>query len=113
MKIPPTAVIAAEKLTEYLLVPKSRNDKSKFLARAGFTQDNPDKLKSAIRILSDEVEAIQDKMTEYGTSYRVEGDLVGEDGGKLAVVLVWFQCASDGRFYFVTLRPSKGVSGED
>ena len=36
MKIPPDALIAPEKLTKYLLVPLSKSDKSRYLARAGF-----------------------------------------------------------------------------
>ncbi|MBD2204797.1 hypothetical protein H6G33_13520 [Calothrix sp. FACHB-1219] len=37
MKIPPDAIIADEKITRYLLVPREQDDKSKFLAQAGFT----------------------------------------------------------------------------
>jgi len=33
------------KLTRYLLVPLARGDKSAFLARAGYTADNPDCLR--------------------------------------------------------------------
>jgi len=40
MLIPPDAEIASEKLTHYLLVPKPLDDKSKFLARAGFSPAN-------------------------------------------------------------------------
>jgi hypothetical protein len=34
------AIIAEEKLTKYLLVPLPKDDKSQFLARAGYTVDN-------------------------------------------------------------------------
>jgi len=34
--IPSDAIIAREKLTRYLLVPKSTNDKCRYLAQAGF-----------------------------------------------------------------------------
>jgi hypothetical protein len=37
LKIPSNAVIPKEKLTCYLLVPRTKDDKSKFLAQAGFT----------------------------------------------------------------------------
>ena len=40
MKIPSDAVIPRDKLTKYLLVFQPENDKSQFLAQAGFTQDN-------------------------------------------------------------------------
>ncbi|MEA5605747.1 hypothetical protein [Nostoc sp. UHCC 0252] len=53
MKIPLDAIIADEKITRYLLVPREQDDKSKFLALAGFTQDNPELLKAAIRQLAD------------------------------------------------------------
>ncbi|BAS55539.1 hypothetical protein NIES2135_51770 [Leptolyngbya boryana NIES-2135] len=45
----------------YLVVQKLRHDKSKFLAPAGFTQENPEGLKAAILSLADEGEAIADK----------------------------------------------------
>lgn len=75
MKIPSDAVIADEKLTQYLLVFKARNDKSKFLAAGGFTQENPKQLKEAIRRLANEADALEEKSTEYGTSYQVKGKL--------------------------------------
>jgi hypothetical protein len=51
MKIPEEAVIPDEKITCYLLVWKTRNDKSKFLAQAGFTQNKAEDLKLALQIL--------------------------------------------------------------
>ena len=36
MKIPEDAIIPMEKLTAYLLLPRPGDDKSKFLAQAGF-----------------------------------------------------------------------------
>lgn len=42
MKLPSDAHIAQEKLTRYLLQPRPEDDKSAFLARAGYTLDNPD-----------------------------------------------------------------------
>lgn len=107
MKIPPDAVIADEKLTEYLLVPKARNDKSKFLAGAGFTEANPEALRTAIRALAKEVEAVKEKTTKYGTAYQLKGDLLGLDNRQLPVILVWFQRDADGKLSFVTLKPDQ------
>lgn len=42
MKIPVDAIISNDKLTQYLLVPRQKNDKSGFLAQAGFTMENPE-----------------------------------------------------------------------
>jgi hypothetical protein len=53
MKIPVDAIIPESKLTKYLLVSKSRNDKSRFLAQGGFTLKNWQKLKIAIQNLID------------------------------------------------------------
>ena len=66
MKISSDAIIPEEKLTRYLLVPKPQDDKSKFLAQAGFTQDNPAELLSAIRQLAESIEAAEDGNNEYG-----------------------------------------------
>ena len=41
MHIPVEAVIPEEKLTRYLLLHREYDDKSRYLAQAGFTQDNP------------------------------------------------------------------------
>lgn len=100
MKIPLDATITAdEKITRYLLVPREQDDKSKFLAQAGFTPDNPELLKAAIRQLSDSIEAIQDRDNEYGVFYRVTGELIGLEEQNLAVITVWLQRAVDGKFH--------------
>lgn len=96
MRIPDDAIIPEDKLTRYLLVHKARNDKSKFLAQAGFTLQNPETLLAAIRSLVALVAAVEDESNEYGTFYRVEGDLLGVDGSKLAVTTIWLQRRLDG-----------------
>ncbi|MBW4630730.1 MAG: hypothetical protein KME30_02150 [Iphinoe sp. HA4291-MV1] len=107
MKIPADAIIPNDKLTRYLLVYKARNDKSKFLAQAGFIQENPEALRAAIESLAELVEAVEDGTNEYGIFYRVEGDLNGINGMNLSVVTIWLQRQSDGKFQFVTLKPRK------
>lgn len=112
MKIPPDAIIADEKITCYLLVPRQQDDKSKFLAQAGFTQENPELLKAAIQQLADSTAAIQDRDNEYGVFYRVTGELIGLNQRNLAVITVWLQRAVDGKFQFITLKPNKESSDE-
>ncbi|MCT7971898.1 hypothetical protein [Laspinema olomoucense] len=58
MKIPEDAIIPDDKINRYLLVQKARNDKSKFLAKAGFTTKNPEALKAAIQSILETGEAI-------------------------------------------------------
>ncbi len=107
MKIPNNADIPIEKLTRYLLVFKARNDKSKYLAKGGFSQENPDQLLKAIRSLTETIEAVPDRASEYGTFYHVEGELTGAHGSNILVVTVWLQWKTDDKFHFVTLIPAK------
>ena len=108
MKIPSDAIIPEEKLTRYLLVPREYDDKSKFLSQAGFTQENPDVLMNAIRLLADKYDGVEDGENEYGAFYRVDGHLEGTEQRELAVTTIWLQWNSDGRFHFVTLKPLHG-----
>ena len=88
MKIPEDALIPDDKIISYLLVQKARNDKSKFLARAGFTSENPEALKAAIQSIVGVGEAIEERNNEYGIFYRVVGELVGTNGINLSVVTI-------------------------
>lgn len=106
VKIPNNAIIPKEKLTHYLLVPQRKNDKSGFLAQAGFTQENPDLLEKAIRRLIAENEAILDRQNEYGMFYRVVGDLYGPTD-ILSTVTVWIQLTNSNQYRFVTLKPMR------
>ena len=103
-RVPSSAVIPHAKLTEYLLAYRRKSDKSQFLAQAGFTEDNPAELAQAIRRLIAGHEAVVDRQNEYGTFYRVEGQMEGPDG-VLEVVTVWIKQEIDGVFRFVTLEP--------
>lgn len=110
MKLPDDVVIPREKLTGYLLVHRDKNDKSKFLAQAGFTQENPDMLETAIRRLVRENEAIQDRVDEYGAFYRVSGVLhrFGDESTRdLEVVTIWIYATKEDHYRFVTLKPNK------
>ncbi len=110
MRIPSDATIDDTKLTDYLLVQRPWDDKSGFLRRAGFELKNWADLRTAIRRLADTGDVIEDSSNEYGTFFRVEGPLEGPTGN-LQVVCIWMKQAIDGRFRFVTLKPSKGRSG--
>jgi len=107
VKIPENAIIPDDKIIRYLLVQKARNDKSKFLAKAGFTTENPQALKIAIQSLTKIGEAIEDRNNEYGTFYQVIGELVGANGVILSVVTIWLKRQVDDKFQFVTLKPLK------
>ena len=106
MRIPEDLIIPDSKITQYLLVFKKRNDKSRFLAQAGFTQENPEDLTLAIQKQAIDREAIEEKSNEYGTFYQVQGELIGVNNISLSVVTVWLQRQIDGKFQFVTLKPN-------
>jgi hypothetical protein len=106
VRIPEDLIIPDAKITQYLLVQKTRNDKSRFLAQAGFTQENSEALRLAIQRQAMDKEAIKEKSNEYGTFYQVEGELIGVNGVSLSVVTVWLQRQIDGKFQFVTLKPN-------
>jgi hypothetical protein len=107
VRIPRDLIIPDAKITCYLLVQKARNDKSKFLAQAGFTQENSETLKAAIQEQVVARAAVEDRSNEYGTFYQVEGDRAGANGVNLSVVTVWLQRQIDDKFQFVTLKPCK------
>jgi hypothetical protein len=105
VRIPQDLIIPEDKITRYLLVHKARNDKSKFLAQAGFTQENPEALTRAIRFQAVAAVAVEDRCNEYGTFYQVEGELIGTNGVSLSVVTIWLKRQIDDKFQFVTLKP--------
>lgn len=107
MKIPAdAAVIPQSKLTDYLLTFREKNDKSKWLARGGFTLDNWQALDAALRRLIRDHDAVHDRSNEYGDYFRVEGELIGANERTLAVVTIWIvRVESDDQFHFVTMKP--------
>ncbi|MBI4828926.1 MAG: hypothetical protein HY804_08990 [Nitrospinae bacterium] len=107
MKLPRGIIIPDDKLTRYLLVFRIWDDKSKFLAKAGFTQGNPDDLKMALIALAERYETVDDGINEYGTFLRTDGKIVGPNGRGLPVTAIWLRWHGDGSVHFVTLKPGK------
>ena len=107
MKLPEPVIIPDEKLTKYLLVYREQSDKSKFLLQAGFTPENSEQLKNSILQLVLTTEAIVDRTNEYGTFYRVEGEITGINNKNLAVVTIWLKRKVDNQTQFITLKPLK------
>ncbi len=107
MKIPADAIIAEAKLRDYLLVYKDVDDKSLFLAQAGFTRDDPKFLEAALRQLIEAEEARLDRTDKFGTFYEVSGSLFGSHDRRLAVTTIWLQDKDIEQFRFITLIPGK------
>ncbi|UBF25007.1 hypothetical protein K9N68_25720 [Kovacikia minuta CCNUW1] len=98
------AVIAEAKLTKYLLVPLLKDDKSQFLALAGYTLENWQQLERDLREQILPLEAISTGVTRYGQKYAITGNLSGPNGNAIRVKTIWI--VADGIARFVTLFPA-------
>lgn len=84
MKLPSDAIIAIEKMTDYLLQWRPENDKSQFLAQAGYTEQHANRLARDIRRQLLTLEAEFEETTEYGEMYSIVGSLIDPNGGMFA-----------------------------
>ncbi|MEQ8752177.1 MAG: hypothetical protein RID09_01505 [Coleofasciculus sp. G1-WW12-02] len=106
--LPQNAIIAEEKLTKYLLVPLPKDDKSQFLAKAGYTLANWQQLEQDLRaqVLTQPAEQID--TNRYGTKYAIHAQLCGANGIELRIITIWM--VANGTTKFVTLVPDKGAN---
>ena len=107
MKISENAIITREKITDYLLKWQPDNDKSKFLARAGYSSDNWQRLLEDIRTQILRIEAELMRKTAYGDLFRIRGKLLGPNGVSLRVITVWMEEYASRQTKFITLFPDK------
>lgn len=107
MKLLENAVITREKITDYLLKWQPDNDKSKFLARAGYSSENWQRLLEDIRTQILPVEAELMRKTAYGDLFRIRGKLLGPNGVSLSVITIWMMEYASRQTKFITLFPDK------
>ena len=107
MKLPADTIIAGRKLDEYLLRHRNEDDKSGFLALAGYTLENADRLLHDLRTQLLPLDAEFFDQTEYGAKYQIRGALTGPNGRVLRVVSIWIKEDATGETKFVTLFPDK------
>jgi len=107
MKLPADTLIARRKITEYLVAWRPEDDKSAFVARAGYVPQTVDKLLSDLRMQLLPLEARLLESDEYGTKYEIRGKLTGPNGRTLRVVSIWMIEHIGGKAKFVTLYPDK------
>jgi hypothetical protein len=105
MRIPADALIASEKFTSYLLVPQTRSDKSRYLARAGYTLENVERLIDDLRRQILPLDATLSRSTRFGNTYVIDGPLVGPNGERIHIRTVWLEHPLSGSAHFVTLIP--------
>ncbi len=100
------ASIPVEKLTHYLLQFRPRNDKSRLLARIGFSTSAPQLLEAALLRHAAEADAVLDEQDVYGDRFVISGKLVGPIGD-LSIHSIWIRKGGESTFHFVTLIPVK------
>ena len=107
MKLPSTAIIAEDKIKEYLLSSRKRNDKSKWLAEAGYTLENWQRLENDIRTQILSLDAVYTEETKYGQMYEIKGMLTGPSGKTLSVCSIWMNEYETRLIKFITMFPEK------
>ncbi len=107
MKLPDDVIIAEEKLTQYLLVWRARNDKSGYPAQAGYELSNWDVLKADLEQLASAADAEVEENNLFGEIFSARGELHGPNDVTLKVKTIWIQLAEADETRFVTLVPDK------
>lgn len=107
MKLSIETVITPEKIINYLLIAKKRNDKSKWLNDAGYTQENWQRFENDLRTQILSLDAVQTAQNEYGQMDEIRGTLSGPNGKTLHVCSIWMQEYQTGLTKFITIYPDK------
>ncbi|MDA3938812.1 MAG: hypothetical protein PF693_05830 [Spirochaetia bacterium] len=107
MKLTDKVIIPKEKFTKYLLVFKKRNDKSQWLAKAGYKAGNWKILENDLKkqILRNDASYIED--TPYGQLYEIRGNLLGPNNNSIAICTIWLIESETGNTKFITMYPDK------
>lgn len=107
MKLPLDSLTTHEKFKDYLLTHKKRNDKSKWLAQAGYSLENWQLLQKDLRTQILSLDATPIDKTRYGQMYEIRGKLVGPNGKALLVCTIWMTEFKSGITKFITMFPDK------
>jgi len=106
MTIPADAIIAVEKVRDYLLKPLDEDDKSGYLLQAGYTRANWPKLMEDMRIQLLPGEGIIQQRTRFGEKCLLRSKLREPNGNVLEIVTIWENNHIEG-WKFITLYPAK------
>ncbi|KAM3115148.1 DUF6883 domain-containing protein [Phormidesmis sp. 146-33] len=105
--MPSGLVIQEQKLTNYLLIYQPKDDKSEFLAGAGYTLQTWQLLRQDILRAVEGLDVAEKIVTEWGTRFRVNCQWSGLNGRRLRVVTIWQSDTGSDVIRFVTLYPNK------
>lgn len=104
MYLSQNATISPNKLTNYLLIPLPKDDKSQYLALGGYTLDNWQQLERDLRQQILTLEAQPTLKTKYGQKYQIVGSLNCRNGRILKIKTIWI--VTEKTTTFVTLFPA-------
>jgi hypothetical protein len=102
VRLPQDALISDQKLVKYLLAPRKRNDKSQWLAQAGYTLEN-----WAIRKQVLPKNAALIESTDYGRMHEIRARLTGPNGKTLAIRTIWMIETATDTTKFITMYPDR------
>jgi len=107
VKLSQDALISDEKLTKYLLASRKRNDKSGWLAQAGYRLETWPILRRDLvqQVLPNDASFVE--RTEYGEVYEIVGRLKGPNGKILPVRTIWMVENATKTTKFITMYPDK------
>ena len=112
MQLPSGLVVQDRKLTHYLLVYQVEDDKSEFLASAGYTLQNWQLLKRDRLKAMTIAEVVEVMPTDWGARFKVKAQWYGLNGQRLKVIVIWQQDDGSDAIRFVTLYPDKSRDGK-
>jgi len=107
MKLPEDTLISSDKLTQYLLAFKKRNDKLQWLSQAGYALDNWQTLEKDLREQILTIDATPAEKTKYGQLFEISGELLGPNGRSLSVITIWMTENENKTTKFITMYPNK------
>ena len=106
---PDKIIIPKEKLTDYLLSVTHPIGKSKaqFLGFLGFDESKADLIEKEIRGVAEMNDIIEEKSTNFGMKYIINGRINAPNGDIVEIKTVWILETGKERPRFVTLYPVK------
>ena len=107
MKLPEDTLISVDKLTQYLLAFKKRNDKLQWLSKAGYAIDNWQTLEKDLREQIFTIDATPTEKTKYCQMFEISGELLGPNGMSLSVITIWMTENENKITKFITMYPNK------
>ncbi|WP_363319185.1 DUF6883 domain-containing protein [Microcoleus sp. PH2017_01_SCD_O_A] len=96
-----------QKSANYLLVYQPKDDKSEYLALAGYNQENWQILKRDIMEAVEGAEVAEVTSTGWGTRFKVKIQWYGPNNRLVKVVTIWQQDEASEMVKFITLYPDK------